>query len=98
MAGTGETPAMTEATLGDGERAAPTLVFIIGPPAVGKMTVGQELARPTGFRLFHLHKVLDLLTDYFVFGTPSFNRLAASYRLQFFEEAARSGLDLITTG
>jgi hypothetical protein len=25
-------------------KAAPTLGFIVGPPAVGKMTVGHELA------------------------------------------------------
>jgi adenylate kinase family enzyme len=28
-------------------------VLIFGPPAVGKMTVGHEVARRTGFKLFH---------------------------------------------
>jgi hypothetical protein len=32
-----------------------TLVIIFGPPAVGKMTVGLELERLTGFRLLHNH-------------------------------------------
>ena len=28
-------------------------VCVFGPPAVGKMTVGHELVRLTGFKLFH---------------------------------------------
>ncbi len=32
------------------------LVFMIGDAAVGKMTVGQELMKRTGLRLFHNHK------------------------------------------
>ena len=30
------------------------LVFIFGSGAVGKMTVGQELMKLTGLRLFHM--------------------------------------------
>jgi adenylate kinase family enzyme len=29
------------------------LVVIFGPPAVGKMTVGHELTKLTGYKLFH---------------------------------------------
>jgi shikimate kinase len=36
-------------------RNSPTLVMLIGAPAVGKMTVGHELATRTGLRLFHNH-------------------------------------------
>jgi len=32
---------------------SPTLVFIVGPGAVGKMTVGTEFAARTGLTLFH---------------------------------------------
>jgi broad-specificity NMP kinase len=32
---------------------ARTLVFLVGPPAVGKMTVGYELAVRTGLKLLH---------------------------------------------
>lgn len=35
-------------------------VLILGPHAVGKMTVGQELAKITGFRLFHNHMSIEL--------------------------------------
>ena len=84
----------------DSERTAPMLVVIIGPPAVGKMTVGQALERLTGFRLFHLHQVLDLVLQYFPYSpdpASSYERLVVSYRTLFFEEAARSGLQVITT-
>lgn len=78
----------------------PSLLVLVGPPAVGKMTVGQELARLTGFQLFHLHQVIDLVLQYFPYSTDlasPFERLVVSYRRQFFEEAARSGLQIITT-
>ena len=35
------------------------LVFIIGDAAVGKMTVGQELMKITGLRLFHNHMAIE---------------------------------------
>lgn len=34
------------------------LVLIFGDGAVGKMTVGQELMKITGLRLFHNHRPL----------------------------------------
>ncbi|MBQ7847151.1 MAG: AAA family ATPase [Clostridia bacterium] len=37
-----------------------TFVIILGPHAVGKMTVGQELATITGLRLFHNHMSIEL--------------------------------------
>ena len=37
-----------------------TLVIILGSHAVGKMTVGQELAKITGLRLFHNHMSIEL--------------------------------------
>ena len=43
------------------------LVIILGPHAVGKMTVGQELARTTGLRLFHNHMSIELALKLFNF-------------------------------
>jgi hypothetical protein len=43
------------------------LVLLFGPQAVGKMTVGQELARITELKLFHNHMTIDLLEPYFLF-------------------------------
>jgi hypothetical protein len=38
-------------------------VLIIGPQAVGKMTVGQALAARTGLRLFHNHMTIELVRE-----------------------------------
>lgn len=40
------------------------LVLIFGPQAVGKMTVGQELAKITGLKLFHNHMTIDLVSNF----------------------------------
>ena len=44
---------------------AKTLVIIVGPHAVGKMTVGQELMKQTGLRLFHNHMMIEPVIDIF---------------------------------
>ena len=41
------------------------LVIIIGNAAVGKMTVGQELAKITGLRLFHNHMMIEPVLEIF---------------------------------
>ena len=70
----------------------PTLVFIIGPPAVGKMTVGHELALRTELKLFHNHQTIDLILPFFAFGSPPFGRLVGEFRRRIFEEVASSDL------
>lgn len=72
--------------------SAPTLVFIVGPPAVGKMTVGHALARRTGYKLFHNHHTIDLALQFFPYGTPPFHRLVGEFRRRIFEEVAASDL------
>lgn len=73
------------------------LVFIYGPPASGKLTVGRELARRTGFRLFHNHVSIQFVTSLFDFGSRPANRLVDRYRREMMEEAAREGVDTIFT-
>ena len=68
------------------------LVMLVGPPAVGKMTVGHELAARTGLRLFHNHQTIDLVLHFFGFGTPQFQRLVGEFRRRIFEEVAASDL------
>lgn len=60
------------------------LVILFGPPAVGKMTVGYELERLTGLRLFHNHMTIDLVLGFFEFGTPPFQRLVSEFRTRIF--------------
>jgi hypothetical protein len=73
------------------------LLLIIGPPAVGKMTVGREIAARSQFRLFHNHHTIEPLVEVFGHGTPPFNTLNQEFRRRVIEEAATAGLDLIFT-
>jgi hypothetical protein len=73
------------------------LLFVFGPPAVGKMTVGRAIADASDFRLFHNHHVIEPLLDVFDFETPQFQTLLGEIRLRVLEEAARSGTDLVYT-
>jgi hypothetical protein len=68
------------------------LIFIYGMPASGKLTVAQELAAITGYKLFHNHQVVDLLQTVFEFGTPEFVALREDFWLSIFQQAARSSL------
>ena len=63
-----------------------TLVIIFGPPAVGKMAVGLELGRLTGFRLFHNHMTVDPVIRLFPFESPAYRRLVQEFRQRIFEE------------
>ena len=77
--------------------AALKLVFIYGPPAVGKLTVATELAELTSFRLYHNHVSVDFVRSVFQFGTPTFWRLVDKFRREILEEAAKGGIDTIFT-
>jgi hypothetical protein len=68
------------------------LVILFGPPAVGKMAVGRELAQLTGLRLFHNHMALEPVLEIFPFGSVPFNRIVREFRNSIFREAARSDL------
>jgi len=68
------------------------LIFIYGMPAVGKLTVAQELVAITGYKLFHNHLVVDLLQTVFEFGSPQFIALREEFWLSVFDQAARSGM------
>ena len=67
-------------------------VCVFGPPAVGKMTVGHELAKLTGFKLFHNHMTVDPVLDIFPFGSPPFGRLVGEFRRRIIEEAVAADL------
>ncbi len=73
------------------------LVFIHGPAASGKLTVGRELSTLAGLRLFHNHLVVDALLAVFPFGSDPFVRLREQIWLDVFAEAARQDLSLIFT-
>ena len=73
------------------------LLLILGPPAVGKMTVGRAVADRSDYKLFHNHHTIELLLDVFDYGTPPFRTLNTEFRRRLLEEAATAGTDLIFT-
>lgn len=73
------------------------LIFIYGPPAVGKLTVSRELAALTGYKVFHNHLSIDAISPIFDFGTEPFGRLLELIRVETIAEAARQNVNLIYT-
>jgi len=69
-----------------------TLVIILGPHAVGKMTVGQELAKITDLRLFHNHMSIELTRKLFSHSEKEWNILNGTIRQTVFELFAKGDL------
>lgn len=67
-------------------------VLIFGPQAVGKMTVGQELAKVTGLKLFHNHMTIELLEPLFNFSSELW-RLSTLFRTEIFKTVAQSEME-----
>ncbi len=63
------------------------LVFLFGNAAVGKMTVGQELMKLTGLRLFHNHMTIEPVLE--IFGSFNGNAIKR-LRQVIFEEFAKT--------
>lgn len=66
------------------------LVIIFGPHAVGKMTVGQELAKNTGLKLFHNHMTIDIVSELFENMPAERLRLTNLFRKEIFESYSQS--------
>ena len=69
------------------------LVIIFGPHAVGKMTVGQELEKITGLKLFHNHMTIDLVAPFFSYESEAGRKLVNHFRQKIFETVAKSDLE-----
>jgi len=67
-------------------------VIIHGPPASGKMTIGEALCERLGYKLFFNHMSLDLVNHFFDFGSAPFKRLDKIIRFSLFEEIAKSDI------
>ena len=74
-------------------------VLIVGPQAVGKMTVGQALAARTGLKLFHNHETIELVRPLLSLATAEGWDLIKELRWSVFRHFARSGqAGMIYTG
>ena len=71
------------------DKMSKNLVIILGPHAVGKMTVGQELARITDLRLFHNHMSIELALKLFDYSEKEWSVLNEGIRQTVFELFAK---------
>ena len=71
------------------------LVFLIGSGAVGKMTVGQELMKLTGLRLFHNHMTIEPVLE--IFGAFHGPAISAMREVVFQEFAKTDSYGMIFT-
>ena len=68
------------------------LMILYGPPAVGKLTVAKALANITGYKLFHNHLTVDVVTSIFTHGSPAYFSLIQKMRRLVLTEAARANI------
>lgn len=73
------------------------LLFIYGSSAVGKLTVANEIAKHTNFKVFHNHLTIDAIKPVFEFGTEPFWKLVQLIRIETLKEAAKENVNLIFT-
>jgi len=73
------------------------LVFLYGPPGVGKLTVAKELTQLADVRLFDNHASIDVALPIYGFGGDAFWQLVEEIRLAVFESAAHEGVSLVST-
>ena len=69
------------------------LIFLHGLPGVGKLTVARELAKHTGFKVFHNHLAVDLVESVFEFGSRPFVELREKIWLEVFAQVVSANLD-----
>ena len=65
------------------------LILLYGPPAVGKLTIAQELKKLTGVKLLDNHQVSDLVMSVHERGTPVAADLNHQIRLAVYKAATQ---------
>ncbi len=68
----------------------PNIVLIIGPQAVGKMTVGQVLSKEIDYTLFHNHMTIELALALFGYDKNVWKKMNKKFRDEIFEEFSKS--------
>lgn len=68
----------------------PKLVLIVGPQAVGKMTVGQELEKITGYKLFYNHMTIEMCRLIFDYDKEIFRKMNSIIRYEVLKEFSKS--------
>ena len=73
-------------------------IFIIGAPASGKMTIGQELSKLTGATLFFNHQPIDFALEIYQDFTEEMWEFVRSVNFSFLGTSARHHRSVILTG
>jgi shikimate kinase len=73
------------------------LLVIYGPPSAGKLTVSNQVAARTDFRVFHNHLTSDLYKEVLEFGTPEFWDKVFALRKDIIQTAVENDVNLIFT-
>ena len=73
-------------------------VFIIGAPAAGKMTIGQELSKLTGATLFFNHQPIDFALEIYQDFTEEMWEFVRGINPSFLGTSARNHRSVILTG
>ena len=68
----------------------PNLIQIIGPQAVGKMTVGQELSKITGYKLFYNHMTIEMVRLIFDYDKDAYKKMNSKIRYEVLKEFSKS--------
>ena len=72
-------------------------IFIIGAPASGKMTIGQELSRLTDATLFYNHKAIDFALEIYQDFTEEMWEFVRGITFSFLETSSRNHRSIILT-
>ena len=72
-------------------------LFIIGAPASGKMTIGQELSRKTSATLFYNHQAIDLALEIYQDFTEEMWEFVRGITFSFLGASARNHRSVILT-
>lgn len=73
------------------------LIFLYGPPAVGKLTVAEKLSQLTKIPVFHNHHSRDLVKDIYGEKLMEHYELVDKIRYDVMEYCAQNNTDLIFT-
>lgn len=68
----------------------PKFILIIGPQAVGKMTVGQELAKIINYKLFYNHMTIEMVRLIFDYDKKIYHKMNKLIRYEILKEFAKS--------
>ena len=75
----------------------PTVVFIYGPIAVGKLTVAKILSRKLGYKMTHNHHVNDFVNEIFDRGTYASHSMKDQLRYIVLENMVKANINFVTT-